>query len=93
MVLEKRKVVSALHKKGFEKDVDGKHIVLTFRTLDGVLTGITTHVSHGSKPKDLSNHLIGQMARQLKLSRKNFEKFALCTMKQTEFEKIVSDDL
>lgn len=71
MTLGKCKVASALQEKGFEKYVDGKHIVLMYRTLDGDLSGISTHVSHGSKPKDLSDHLIGQMARQVKLPKKS----------------------
>lgn len=40
MTLGKRKIVSALQKKGFEKDIDGKHIVFVYLTLDGDLSGI-----------------------------------------------------
>lgn len=32
MTFGKRKVVSTLQKKDFEKDVDGKHIVLIYRS-------------------------------------------------------------
>ena len=74
MVLKKRRVVAALRKKGFEKDKDGKHIVLAYRFLDGTPSKIKTHVSHGSKRSDLSDHLIAEMSRQIKLpkgSRKN----------------------
>ncbi|MCY4673697.1 MAG: hypothetical protein OXD43_08050 [Bacteroidetes bacterium] len=93
MVLAKRKVVSALERKGFEKDVDGKHIVFTYRTLDGNLSRITTYVSHGNKPKDLDDHLIGRMARQTKLLKKNFERLASCPMGRNEYEKIIRKNL
>lgn len=93
MTLGKRRVVSALQKKGFEKDVDGKHIVLMYRTLDGDLSGIKTHVSHGSRPKDLNDYLIGQMARQVKLPKKSFEQLVLYPMKQPEYEKIIEEKL
>ncbi len=94
MVLAKRKVVSALLGKGFSQKKKGHHIVvLVYRKLDGGLSRIRTHVSHGSRPKDLNDHLIGQMARQTKLSRENFGRLTSCSMGQSEYEKTIRDNL
>lgn len=91
MVLKKRRVVAALRKKGFEKDKDGKHIVLAYRFLDGTPSKIKTHVSHGSKRSDLSDHLIAEMSRQIKLPKKEFVDLVSCSMSQADYEKIVQD--
>lgn len=91
MPLPKRKVVSALQKKGFGKDVDGSHVVLTYRTIEGALSRISTYVSHGSRPKDLDDFLIGQMAKQCRLTRRNFLRLARCPMDRSEYEEAVSD--
>ena len=71
----------------------GSTFVLIYRTLDGDLSRVRTHISHGSKPKDLSDYLIGQMARQVKLPKKSFERLALCPVKQPEYEKIIKEKL
>lgn len=93
MVLDKRKVVSTLRKKGFEKDTGGHHVVMTYRRIDGVMSNIRTHVSHGNTPKVLDDYLIGQMAQQTKLSKKDFERLANCPMKRSKYEEVVKDYL
>lgn len=89
MALQKRKVVSALTKKGFEKDNEGHHVYLRYRFLNGGKSGIRTRVSHGSKSRDLSNHLIARMSQQIKLTKKEFLELISCSMSQCDYEKIV----
>lgn len=93
MVLDKRKVESSLKRKGFEKEVDGSHVVFTYRRLNGDLSRISTHVSHGNRPKDLDDYLVAAMARQCKLKKRDFEHLARCPMKQEEYERIVKKHL
>ena len=71
MVFKKRKVVSALLKKGFKENETVAHVGFTYITLDGVKSRIRTYVSHGRNSEDLSDHLIGQMARQVKLKKRS----------------------
>ena len=58
---DKRKVESALTRKGFRKD-DTHHHRFVHYTTDGKATGIRTQTSHGNKPKALGNGLIKNMA-------------------------------
>ena len=89
MTFKKRKIRSSLRKKGFEEDKDGKHISLTYITLDGNESPIKTHVSHGSKSRDLGDSLISEMAKQVKLSTEDFKQLVLCKMGQADYEEII----
>ena len=91
--LAKRKVVSVLQRKGFEKDKDGDHVVLTYRKRAGSLSNISTRVSHGSRPKDLGDYLIREMRTQCRLSKDEFIRLANCPMEQKEYEEIVQEHL
>lgn len=93
MSLERRKVSSALKRKGFEEDKSGHHIVYEYVTLDGKESGISTHMSHGSKPKDLGLYLVGEMAKQCKIGKADFRKLVDCSMDQEEYEKAVQEHL
>ena len=93
MILERRKVRSALKKKGFEEDKSGDHIVYEYVTLDGKGSRISTHMSHGSRPKDLDSYLVGKMAGQCKLTTGEFRKLVNCPMDRAEYEERVRDHL
>ena len=93
MTLKRLKVISALLNKGFKKTEKTAHIGFTYITSDGIKLGITTYVSHGSKSKDLNDNLIGKMARQVGLQKKNFEELISCKINQSEYEKLIKDEL
>lgn len=89
MTLEKSRVVYARQRNGFEKDVDGAHIIFACRTLNGGWSLKKRFVSHGSKSKDLHDHLITQTARQVKPPKKKSEQLVSCPLKQAEYEKSI----
>ena len=87
MIFKRRDVVSALLEKGFRIKEKSGHTKFIYVTLNGTRPGITTYVSRGKKYTDLGDDLIGKMARQLKLQKKEFEQLILCTLKRHEYEK------
>ena len=91
MTLASKKVRSALKRKGFVEDKSGHHRSYEYMTLDGKLSGISTYMSHGSKPKDLDSYLVGEMAKQCKLGTGEFRKLVDCPMGQAEYEERVRD--
>lgn len=93
MALAKRKVVSALLRKGFIQKKKGHHIGFSYQMSDGKLSRVRTRVSHGKRPKDLGDHLIHEMAKQVKLSTEDFERLVSCSMDQSEYEEAIKENL
>ncbi|MCD4707018.1 MAG: hypothetical protein K8S62_04690 [Candidatus Sabulitectum sp.] len=81
-------VEKALRKKGFWED-SGDHHRFSYRTLSGEISRIRTHTSHSKSKKDISDKLIGQMAKQLKLSRAEFIDLVNCPLSQEDYENIL----
>jgi predicted RNA binding protein YcfA (HicA-like mRNA interferase family) len=71
-----REVMASLEKKGFTKK-ENDH---TFFHLwvDGKKTTVYTKVSHGEK--EIHDNLLGAMARQLRLSKKQFLELVDCPL-------------
>lgn len=79
MLLGSRKnynIANSLQKKGFEEK-QSSHTHLIF-FIDGKKTSIFTFISHGKK--EISDDLMHKMARQLKLSHKQFCELVDCSM-------------
>lgn len=93
MTLPKIKIQSSLRRKGFEEDVSRRHIVYEYQTLNGNESGISTYISHGSKSKDVSKKLCAQMAKQCKLTTKDFGRLINCDMNQDEYENKIKKHL
>jgi hypothetical protein len=74
--LRTRDVVSALKKKGF-RETDRDHKCYFFWH-DGRKTAIWTKISH-SDP-EIHDGNCGHMARQIRLSRKEFNRFVECAL-------------
>ncbi len=89
VIRDKRKIKKALLKKGFEKEESTHHTYFVFYTKDGIKTNVNTHVSRGRDTKDLSYHLLDQMAKQCILSNKDFRKLINCSLTQMEYENLV----
>jgi hypothetical protein len=84
----KREVETALRRKGFQP-TSGDHTYFYLHTQDGKRTPIFTKTSHGSKPKDLDDYLLGQMAKQCRLSRKDFLRLIDCPLDRNAYEDLL----
>lgn len=69
---------SALKKKGFVLE-PGDHRYYTL-FVDGQRTHIMTFVSRGTGHKQIGSPLIAEMAKQMKLSKKEFLEFVECRL-------------
>ena len=79
MLLGTRKnynIANSLLKKGFEEK-HSSHTHLTY-FIDGKKTSIFTFISHGKK--EISDQLMHQMAKQLKISHEQFCELVDCSM-------------
>ena len=90
MSLERALVMANLPKKGFLEQDDRAHIFYHFYH-DGKKTHIRTQVSHGSKYKTLGFDLVGQMAKQCKLSTKNFRGLAECNVSHLDYIALLEE--
>ena len=80
MPLERDLIIKSLCAKGFELDNSGDHIRLHF-VYKGKKYPIGTKISHGSKYRQIGDdNLIGQMARQVKLTKSLFENLVECNL-------------
>ncbi len=57
--------------------------------INGQNTGISTHVSRGSKYKELHPSLLSQMAKQVKLKSGQFQQLIDCPMDIDEYQEIL----
>jgi hypothetical protein len=81
-----REVETSLVKKGFSL-VDTHHRIFWFYH-NGKKTQIRTRLSQGRK--DVDDHLMGCMSRQMKLTRGELDSFVDCSMSGEEYrEKMV----
>ena len=78
-----RDVEAALKRKGFRQD-DTHHKYFIYFTVAGKKTAISTYTSQGSK--ELDDYLVGQMAKQCKIKRKDFESLIECHLEQQKYE-------
>lgn len=82
-------IVTNLTSKGFEVS-DGDHIFLLYRRSDGRKTAIRTKLSRGSSHRDVSDVILGQMAKQVRLPKKAFLELVDCSLDQSSYEALVS---
>lgn len=86
MILKRRKVQSALEKKGFiEKGGRHKHFV--YHTLGGIKTSVWTMISHGKGNADIDDDLLRIMASQCRLKKADFEKLIECPLSRKDYER------
>lgn len=88
MKIERSEIMANLPKKGFVEENGRKHIFFHF-TIEGKKTPIRTHVSHGSKYKTLGDDLVSAMAKQCKVTSKNFCGLAECTISEAEYIELL----
>ena len=86
-----RLVERGLLRKGFRL-TDTHHRRFVYHTLDGEEPQpVTTIMSHGAD-RDISDRLLGQMARQLHLTRRQFDNLVDCTLLQDDYEAMMRRD-
>ena len=84
-------VERGLLRKGFRR-TDTHHRRFTYYSLAGEeVSSATTIMSHGSD-RDISDHLLGQMARQLHLTRRQFDELIDCRLSQADYEAMLRRD-
>ena len=81
-----RDIDAALRKKGFSREVSGDHIYYYFGS-----TRVKTKMSHGMMGSSLSVELIGDMARQLRLTKKQFLALIDCPLNETGYRAILEE--
>jgi hypothetical protein len=79
-----RQVLSSLKTKGFFENREGHHVILIYETKGGLTSEVRTRVSHQSGGGDIGDSLLGQMARQVRLSRRDFEQLIDCPLSRDE---------
>lgn len=81
-----REVLNRLKRKGFVEEREGHHIFLIYETTAGLRTDIRTRLSHQSGGSDIGDPLLGAMARQVRLNRREFDELIDCPLSRQEYE-------
>jgi predicted RNA binding protein YcfA (HicA-like mRNA interferase family) len=87
MPMKAREVIGGLEKKGFERR-DGKDIFLHLK-VNGLKTAVFTKVSQAEK--EIHDGLLAAMARQLRLSRRQFDDLVRCPLDAPEYLQLLRD--
>jgi hypothetical protein len=86
-----RQVVAGLKAKGFSEDRDSHHVFFVYETIGGLRSTVRTRISHQSGGGDISDNLLGAMARQVGLkSRRDFEQLVDCPLSREAYEAEVN---
>ena len=87
MPRSRKDVEATLKKKGFQ-ETEGDHHFFVYHTKKGKKTLAKTKTSHGMK--DISDDLLSQMAKQCKLSNRQFLDLVDCSIDRDDYEGILS---
>lgn len=90
MPRKKNDVEAGLRGKGFRQD-NTHHRYFVYYTREGAKSRIRTKTSHGGR--DLDDYLLGQMAKQCKLNKKEFLDLVDCPLDQGTYEGRIADKL
>jgi hypothetical protein len=90
MQLKTRDIERSLPDKGFERE-GGDHVYFSL-LYEGKDCGISTYFSHGEN--EIGDPLIARMAKQVKLSKRDFVRLVECPMDRAEYvEKLKEEGL
>ena len=90
MNIDRNLAERSLKKKGFIENRSGNHIWY-HHIYNGLQTGVSTKISHSPKIKVISNNLLLNMKRQLRLDKMQDALNLLdCTMNSDEYNRILS---
>ncbi len=80
---------AALRRKGFRREMDGKHIHYFFPGSNGGKSGVFTLMSHGMGSTSIGDSLLGLMARQLRLTKAQFLSLVDCPLDEAGYRTIL----
>jgi hypothetical protein len=83
MPRKQSEVERSLTTKGFKRK-EGNHSYFNYYATSGKKTAVFTKTSHGAR--EIDDSLLGQMARQCKLSRADFELLIDCPLDRGTYE-------
>ena len=86
-----KEVDKALRKKGFRREMDGRHIHYFFPGSNGGKSGISTLMSHGMGAATIGDSLSGLMARQLRLTKSQFLALIDCPISEGDYRTILRE--
>lgn len=87
MPLERGGVEAALERKGFLRS-EGDHSKFTYYTeQERRKTSVRTKTSHGRRSADISDELLSRMAKQCRLSNRQFRDFVDCSLSRRGYER------
>jgi hypothetical protein len=75
--------VAALETKGFVPEERTRHVQYHF-LVDGKDTGVFTFVSRGSGREEIGDPLLGAMAHELNIKKREFEQLIDCTWSESD---------
>lgn len=90
--VKKINVIAALTKKGFAQSKSKKDHIYFHLIFEGKEYPIRTKVSHGSAHSEIGEVLIGQMAKQMMLSRQQFLDFVKCQISKEAYIQILKEN-
>ena len=93
MPLKRSGLRSSLNRKAFAEETDSGRVSVSCEMKDGRKCRVKTFVSHGSICNDLNDDLVGKVAGQVKLQKKEFEDLVLFSIRRAEYEEIVKECL
>jgi predicted RNA binding protein YcfA (HicA-like mRNA interferase family) len=86
----KRDVEAALLAKGFSaRRKGGDHRFFVYISQAGRVTSVRTKTSHSPKMRDIPDNMLSQMAKQCRLSKRQFIELIECPLDRDGFEEIL----
>ena len=82
-----RNIDAALRKKGFRREMDGKHVRYFLTNGEQV----RTMMSHGDSGTSIGAPLISAMSRQLHLSKRQFLDLIDCTLSEEAYRTVLRE--
>ncbi len=89
IVFKDRQVRKSLEKKGFIQEPNKHHNYYYLYDQDNKRTSINTHTSRNGQ--EIDDFLIGQMSKQLKLSKKEFIDLINCPLSYEKYIAILKE--
>lgn len=89
MPRKSRDVQRGLIAKGFDWH-DSRHRRFVYVMRDGIPTRVRTVTSHGGN-RDISDSLLATMARQCRVTRREFDQLIDCSMSREQYEELLSE--
>lgn len=89
--LQRAAIETALSKKGFVRE-ERDHSYFWFLDEHGQRTAINTKTSHGSGYREIGDPLLGQMAEQIGLKKREFVEFVRCNLSLEKYRAKLKKD-